>query len=258
MARAPRTLLLALLWVLLSSALGGCSLSVDQGYFDDIYDLLGLSGDDGGERAPVADGSYLLPVADDMPVYVIQGNFGTFSHRPELGGQHAWDFVNETSTGFDVLAARGGTVRAVQTSSDITCSDLDVRDDGTTLPNCWTLANFVLIDHGDGTSALYLHFAPNTVLVEPGQLVDRGQLLGSAGTTGWSTVIHLHFHAEATPCAQADPVARAQCETQPGWWWTATIPSSFADVDVLAKHPDGIPTDSDEKNPYASDNVPVP
>jgi hypothetical protein len=248
--------LLTLLWVLLSLALGGCSLSIDQSYFDDIYDLIG--GSDDGDAGGAAATDYLLPMPDDMDIYVIQGNFGSFSHRPELGGQHAWDFVDAERDGFDVLAARGGTVRAVQTDSDITCSDLDVRDDGTTLPNCWTFANFVLIDHGDGTSALYLHFAPDTVAVEPGQEVERGQLLGTAGTTGWSTVIHLHYHLEATPCAQSDAAARAQCEADPGWWWTATIPSSFVDEDVLVKHPDGIPTDDPETNPYHSDNAPVP
>lgn len=246
MFRTPRALMLALLWVILALALGGCSLPIDQSYFEDLYELIGVSDDEGEEP----DNLYLLPVADSLPIEVIQGNFGTFSHRPELGGEYAFDFVNAESTGFEVLAARGGTVRAVQTDSDVTCSDLNVRADGTDLANCWTYANFVLIDHGDDTSALYLHFAPETIVVEPSQEVERGELLGVAGTTGWSTLIHLHFHLEATPCAQ--------CEERPGWWWTATIPVSFSDADVLEKHPDGIPTDSSETNPYVSDNSPVP
>jgi murein DD-endopeptidase MepM/ murein hydrolase activator NlpD len=239
----------AFLVVALVSAvtLAGCSMAIDPSYFLGIQE----------EVEEQFGASYLLPVPDALPIYTIQGNFGEFSHRPEYGGQYAWDFVTQEEAGFEVLAARGGVVRAVHTDSDTVCSDLNVRADGTPLPNCWTYANFVLLDHGNDESSLYLHLAAGTVTVAAGEVVQRGQLLGIAGTTGWSTLIHLHFQVEETPCLMSDEAVRAQCEGVPGWWWTASLPIAFDDADVRAKHPDGIPTSDPATNPYRSDNISV-
>lgn len=240
-----RALLAATL--LVTFALTGCSMAIDPGYFlgieQDVEEQFGAS--------------YLLPIPDTLPIYVIQGNFGAFSHRPEFGGQYAWDFVTQEEAGFDVLAARGGMVRAVHSDSDTVCSGLDVHADGTPLLNCWTYANYVLLDHGNDESSLYLHLAPGTVTVAAGEVVQRGQLLGTAGTTGWSTLIHLHFQVQETPCLMSDDAVRARCEAAPGWWWTLSLPAAFDDADVRAKYPDGIPTSDDATNPYTSDNAPI-
>ncbi|MGI8551634.1 MAG: peptidoglycan DD-metalloendopeptidase family protein [Dehalococcoidia bacterium] len=49
-----------------------------------------------------------------------------------------------------------------------------------------------IVDHGNGLSTLYGHFAlPPFVL--PGQFVAQGSLLGMSGSTGFSTGPHLHF-----------------------------------------------------------------
>jgi hypothetical protein len=54
--------------------------------------------------------------------------------------------------------------------------------------------NSVIIDHGDGTFALYAHMQAGSVAVEPGQRVTRGQRLGLVGNSGNSSAPHLHFH----------------------------------------------------------------
>lgn len=50
--------------------------------------------------------------------------------------------------------------------------------------------NRVIIDSGT-TRAAYAHM--QTLSVQPGQLVEAGQVIGSVGTTGYSTGCHLHF-----------------------------------------------------------------
>ncbi len=51
--------------------------------------------------------------------------------------------------------------------------------------------NCIMIDHGAGTVTLYAHMS--SLLVKKGDIVAGGQRIGRAGTTGYSTGVHLHF-----------------------------------------------------------------
>ncbi|MDD3877584.1 MAG: M23 family metallopeptidase [Bacteroidales bacterium] len=51
--------------------------------------------------------------------------------------------------------------------------------------------NFILLDHGQGLNSVYVHL--NKILVEDGQKVFKGQLIGEVGSTGRSTGPHLHW-----------------------------------------------------------------
>ena len=49
----------------------------------------------------------------------------------------------------------------------------------------------VVVDHGFGYTSIYAHL--NDIYVEVGQKIDRGELVGTLGSTGRSTGPHLHY-----------------------------------------------------------------
>ncbi|MDT8307158.1 MAG: LysM peptidoglycan-binding domain-containing protein [Anaerolineae bacterium] len=51
--------------------------------------------------------------------------------------------------------------------------------------------NLTILDHGNGVRTLYAH--QSALLVEAGQTVEQGQVIGKSGSTGWSTWPHLHL-----------------------------------------------------------------
>lgn len=54
-------------------------------------------------------------------------------------------------------------------------------------------ANYITVLHNDGTFADYSHLRYKSVIVQLGQQVERGQIIGYSGATGYATGPHLHF-----------------------------------------------------------------
>ena len=63
--------------------------------------------------------------------------------------------------------------------------------------------NSVILDIGGGNYALYGHFQPDSVRVEEGDRVRRGDVLGLVGSSGNSLAPHLHFHVMDGPLSLA-------------------------------------------------------
>jgi len=123
-----------------------------------------------------------LPFPVGAVVHIGQGNHGWFSHAG--WSNYAVDFP--VPIGTPIAAARGGRVWNMKEDSDYGCET----------PDCGAFANFVHIDHGDGTFAKYLHLDFEGVEVEIGDDVYVGQTIGYSGNTGFSTGPHLHFQVD--------------------------------------------------------------
>lgn len=120
-----------------------------------------------------------VPFASGQAVEVGQGMHGGFSHE---GSQvHALDFT--AAVGTMVVAARDGIVVDLREDSTTGCGDATCADQ----------ANYVRVDHGDGTYGTYLHLDTNGALVALGERVCAGEPIARVGNTGWSTAPHLHF-----------------------------------------------------------------
>jgi hypothetical protein len=114
-------------------------------------------------------------------------------------GAYAWDFGVNVDT--PVWAARGGTVRLTQflgsgdacfNGVNLACTNCISAADGHT--DCTNRGNYVVIDHGDGTQALYLHLWEVDVTV--GQTIHIGQVIAKSGNSGCSCGAHLHYMVE--------------------------------------------------------------
>ena len=51
--------------------------------------------------------------------------------------------------------------------------------------------NQVIIDHGNGFTTLYAHC--NELMVSAGEKVEKGDVIATTGSTGWSSGIHCHY-----------------------------------------------------------------
>ena len=82
-------------------------------------------------------------------------------------------------TGWDLAAPTGTAVVAADNGSVAT------------IGSGGPYGKSVMIAHGDGLVTFYAHL--DSIGVSSGQVVDKGQVIGTVGSTGWSTGPHLHF-----------------------------------------------------------------
>ncbi len=144
--------------------------------------------------------SYKLPFAAPSYSYVTQSYFGPYSHQ----STRAIDFFGNN---LEVAVARKGVVITANFGGKWNnwCNSYQ---------NCYNQGgiwngNHVLVQHNDGTYAMYLHMKANSLRpgITVGAPVRQGTILGDFGGTGYTcgnaacTIpgVHLHFQNNQSP-----------------------------------------------------------
>lgn len=120
---------------------------------------------------------------------------------PRWGKQHkgidvAWPGISGTP----VVSMLDGEVKVVHTGCPVGC----LAKQGCGTHTCGGgYGNRVDVQHSDGTYTRYAHL--QDVIVQEGQKVKVGQLLGSVGSSGHSSGAHLHFEVRRANETIIDP-----------------------------------------------------
>ena len=128
-----------------------------------------------------------------------------------------YGFYKMDNNQVEVVAAAAGTIIA--------------KSDGNFDRNCTAnnlTANYVIIQHADGSQALYWHMKKNFVTTKiVGQTVATGEYLGIVGSSGSSSGPHLHFEvwSGATSASRQDPYSGTCNTLNANSLWTSQKPA---------------------------------
>lgn len=119
------------------------------------------------------------PIPEDHVAGITTPRFQWPSKRRAISGWTFHDPRNPGHIGLDIAAQMWDPIVAIA--------------DGVVVFADWGggYGNLVIVQHGEDWMAYYAHL--EEFAVEEGQTVRQGELLGGAGTTGYSTGPHLHF-----------------------------------------------------------------
>lgn len=131
---------------------------------------------------------YALPFSKGSAVNVSQGYHGGMSHK----GLSAYAVDFPIPVGTPIYAAREGIVVGAEGSNNL----------GGASPEYRKFANYVIVEHSDGTMGNYYHLKQGGAVVKIGEKVSKTQLIGYSGNTGYSSGPHLHFSV-----SKVDPVS---------------------------------------------------
>jgi len=120
----------------------------------------------------IGEGPFIFPVSGD---YVITSGFG----ERDLGLAGASTYHE----GIDISTLDGETTPVFAAGNGIVLSAGYNSRAG----------NYVILDHGEGISTVYMHMADESLFVKEGEYISKGQVLGLMGNTGVSSGLHLHF-----------------------------------------------------------------
>ena len=142
---------------------------------------------------------YELPFKEGTAHKVVQGYGGRFSHKNIA----ALDFGMPVGTA--IHAAREGVVYSFK----------DDSNEGGPFAKYGRKANYIIIQHSDGSFGCYWHLQKKGVVIKKGR-VAKGQLIGYSGNTGFVLRPHLHFAVKLRLNFKKDSFVRTKFRTIKG------------------------------------------
>lgn len=139
---------------------------------------------------PLYDDLFLMNYYDESNPGMVDNQFTDYECGHLLGydGHTGTDITvfnfRLMDKGMPIFAAADGVVAAA-------VWDIYDRNYGPPYPT--TGANIVRILHDNGTQSAYVHLRKNSVAVNIGDPVVKGQFLGFVGSSGWTPIPHLHI-----------------------------------------------------------------
>lgn len=226
------------LWGLLLLACAGASKAPQDSL--DTHDATADSADSapGGDDTPRAELQLRFPVVEadlieSTPVIGVDHDPDVYGERSAVCTSYAgtgfpWCYDEHEGSdfllagGFDTMDAGSATIVAaadgvVEHTDDGHYDRCHIEDGSVTCDGNPIEANFVILVHETGHRTLYWHMGKGSVAVEEGQEVQAGDTLGLIGSSGNSSMPHLHFGLEDAEDHVMDPFAGPYSQTET-WW----------------------------------------
>lgn len=166
-------------------------LALAEQQYERVRQLLGVDGGGGSQEVALPPlrgeerAAQLAAVEANRPSAwpLTRAGFITQLREDTAGGNHP---------GLDIAVPNDTYIRA---SGAGTVKDAGVDD---------VYGRYILLDHGDGLETMYGH--ASRIFVQPGDRVERNEVIALSGSTGRSTAPHLHFEIRKDGTA-VDPLA---------------------------------------------------
>jgi murein DD-endopeptidase MepM/ murein hydrolase activator NlpD len=128
--------------------------------------------------SPLWNGPFIKPIPGEV--------IGPFGRRSVINGQ-----PRSPHTGVDLRGKKGTPIKAINTGRVVLTGDH------------FFSGLSVVIDHGGGIQSMYFHM--DKIRVQQGEIVKKGVIIGSVGSTGRATGPHLHWGVRVNG-ARIDPL----------------------------------------------------
>ncbi len=135
-----------------------------------------------------------VPSICPLPIgsFVLTSPFGErispFTNRPDF------------HSGIDLAAREGTKVLAPGSGRVVFAGRFPLRRN----VRWWRYGNVIVLAHGSRYLTIFAHL--KDILVRRGHRVVRGEVIGTVGSTGWSTSPHLHYEVRVRLHANGEPV----------------------------------------------------
>ena len=146
----------------------------------------------GADYIQNSDSPYVLPWEIGKTFVMGQVNCSDYSHNGSYS-QFAYDIP--MSIGTNLVAVQSGKVVGLG-------EDFEDIQDGVIDISLRDKANYISIEHPDGTRASYVHLTINGALKSVDDKVIQGEVIALSGNSGWSSEPHLHF--QLNKCIDTD------------------------------------------------------